>query len=353
MPLIGRQVAAATSPACSRATVFQINFRGTRRGNTLFIRSATSLALFKRDQRYISEANNYITTPTCSTKFEVSPCRRERSTSPRSAKRSDQTDGVITTKPAVIDNNTAGVKAMMAKSSDEFLFYLWSNVSLIDHAGGVVPAVSKSALENVPLCYPGDPEEQQKIADCLGSLDDLIAAEGRKLGALRQHKQGLMQQLFPQPGENVPSLRFPLFRDKGEWKESKAGSLFANRVSKGEDGLPIYSVTMHDGMVRRDSLDRNYNDIEEAAGNKKACKNDIAYNMMRMWQGALGVARRLLGESSVYRLDPPGACRFSILRISVQAAHIYAAADVLLARPHQGSFAPLLRRFRAHPATLP
>jgi type I restriction enzyme S subunit len=43
-------------------------------------------------------------------------------------------------------------------------------------------------------------------------------------------------------------------------------------------------------MVRRDSLDRNYYDIEEAAGNKKACKNDIAYNMMRMWQGALGVA---------------------------------------------------------------
>ncbi len=54
--------------------------------------------------------------------------------------------------------------------------------------------------------------------------------------------------------------------------------------------MPIYSVTMYDGMVRRDSIDRNFYDIEEAAGNKKACKNDIAYNMMRMWQGALGVA---------------------------------------------------------------
>jgi type I restriction enzyme, S subunit len=132
--------------------------------------------------------------------------------------------------------------------------------------------------------------EQRRIAECLGSLDDMIALEGRKLEALRQHKQGLMQQLFPQPGETVPCLRFPEFRDKGEWEERKAGSLFVNRVSKGEDGLPIYSVTMHDGMVRRDSLDRNYNDIKEAAGNKKACKNDIVYNMMRMWQGALGVA---------------------------------------------------------------
>ena len=57
-----------------------------------------------------------------------------------------------------------------------------------------------------------------------------------------------------------------------------------------EECLPIYSVTMHDGMVRRDSIDRDFSDIAEAAGNKKACKNDIAYNMMRMWQGALGVA---------------------------------------------------------------
>ena len=41
------------------------------------------------------------------------------------------------------------------------------------------------------------PDEQRKIADCLGSLDDLIAALGRKLEALQQHKQGLKQQLFP------------------------------------------------------------------------------------------------------------------------------------------------------------
>jgi len=133
-------------------------------------------------------------------------------------------------------------------------------------------------------------EEQQKIADCLGSLDDLIAAEGRKLEALRRYKQGLMQQIFPQPGETVPSLRFPEFRDNGAWEEGKAGSLFMNRRDRGEEGLPIYSVTMHDGMVRRDSLNRDYYDIEEAAGNKTARKNDIVYNMMRMWQGAIGVA---------------------------------------------------------------
>ena len=43
--------------------------------------------------------------------------------------------------------------------------------------------------------------EQQRIASCLSSLDALIAAEKQKLEALKTHKRGLMQQLFPSPDE--------------------------------------------------------------------------------------------------------------------------------------------------------
>ena len=45
------------------------------------------------------------------------------------------------------------------------------------------------------------PPEQQRIADCLTSFDELIAAQARKLDALKTHKKGLMQQLFPSPEE--------------------------------------------------------------------------------------------------------------------------------------------------------
>jgi type I restriction enzyme S subunit len=69
------------------------------------------------------------------------------------------------------------------------------------------------------------PEEQQKIADCLSSLDDLIAAEIQKLDTLKIHKTGLMQQLFPREGETVPRLRFPEFRNAEDWKEWKVGEL--------------------------------------------------------------------------------------------------------------------------------
>ena len=81
-------------------------------------------------------------------------------------------------------------------------------------------AITIDDLMQMPIPTPS-PREQQKIADCLGSLHDLIAAEGRKLEALQQHKKGLMQQLFPQLGETVPRLRFPEFANHSAWKSSK------------------------------------------------------------------------------------------------------------------------------------
>ncbi len=67
------------------------------------------------------------------------------------------------------------------------------------------------------------PTEQQKIADCLSSLDELIAAQARKVDALKTHKKGLMQQLVPREGEAQPRLRFPEFREAGEWEVGLLG----------------------------------------------------------------------------------------------------------------------------------
>ncbi|TKV75338.1 restriction endonuclease subunit S [Rhizobium sp. AU243] len=68
--------------------------------------------------------------------------------------------------------------------------------------------------------------EQQKIADCLDSVDALIAAQGQKVEALRAHKKGLMRQLFPLEGKTQPRLRFPEFEGAGEWVHDNLGNLF-------------------------------------------------------------------------------------------------------------------------------
>ncbi len=68
---------------------------------------------------------------------------------------------------------------------------------------------------------PPTPEEQQKIADCLSSLDELITAHIQKHEALQSYKKGLMQDLFPAEGETVPALRFSEFKNEGKWEFRK------------------------------------------------------------------------------------------------------------------------------------
>lgn len=92
-------------------------------------------------------------------------------------------------------------------------------------------AITADDFMDMPLPAP-NPEEQQKIADCLTSLDQLITAQAQKLDALKTHKKGLMQQLFPAEGETVPKLRFPEFRDKGGWKEKTLGEICDMQAGK-------------------------------------------------------------------------------------------------------------------------
>lgn len=102
----------------------------------------------------------------------------------------------MTTCECVIDNNTAGMKAINNKANDIFVFNVLSQIDLIEYAGGAVPSIKKSVFENISIFCPVI-DEQQKIADCLASLNELIAAQTQKIDTLKTHKKGLMQQLFP------------------------------------------------------------------------------------------------------------------------------------------------------------
>ncbi len=124
----------------------------------------------------------------------------------------------------LLDNNAVGLKAIDGVVNDYFIYLLSQLIDLNEHCGGAVPSVNKSNLEAIEVVLPGS-DEQQKIADCLSSLDVLISAHTKKLDALKTHKKGLMQQLFPREGETVPRLRFSEFLDAGEWEVNTMGSL--------------------------------------------------------------------------------------------------------------------------------
>lgn len=100
--------------------------------------------------------------------------------------------------------------------------------------GTKVFGLSPSRLARIAVAYPVNRGEQQQIADCLSSLDDAITAQARQVEALKAHKRGLMQQLFPRDGETVPRLRFPEFRDAPEWMERALGTV-CESVASGRD----------------------------------------------------------------------------------------------------------------------
>lgn len=132
---------------------------------------------------------------------------------------------------ACIGRGIASIKSKKP-NSQEFLYQWllsyesrWANIS----QGGTFDAINSDDLKGVVLTTPL-PTEQQKIAECLSSLDELIVAQARKVSALKNHKKGLTQQLFPREGETQPRLRFPKFQHTGAWRKQKVSALLTKSV---------------------------------------------------------------------------------------------------------------------------
>ena len=107
-----------------------------------------------------------------------------------------------------------------------YVLFILFEIEKLKAPGGIIKTITKEVLSGFEIKIPKNPIEQQKIASCLSSLDELIAAHSQKLEVLKEHKKGLMQNLFPQEGEKVPKYRFKEF--KGEWKEKTLGAVAKN-----------------------------------------------------------------------------------------------------------------------------
>ena len=175
-------------------------YQGKEIGKYPFYKVSDISKAIQRGNNYISVAANYVDDEDVNTlKIKTIPIGTTIFARIGEAIRLNRR--VITTAECIIDNNTIGVKAIEGKATDLFVYYTLLQINLIDFAGGVVPAVTKASIDNIPVYCPPTIAEQQKIADCLSSVDDLITAQTNRLEALKAHKKGLMQQLFPNTDE--------------------------------------------------------------------------------------------------------------------------------------------------------
>lgn len=146
--------------------------------------------------------------------------------------------------------------------------------------------LSKPDFESLEALLPS--YEEQEIITCLfKAIDNVINDCKKKIASLKQLKSACLISMFPQQGETVPRVRFKGF--DGEWALSKLGELFEERIEN-EPNAEMLSVTMNNGIIKAVDNGRYDNSNSNKAKYKLVNIGDIAYNSMRMWQGASGVS---------------------------------------------------------------
>lgn len=192
-----------------------------------------------------------------------------------------------------------GFQSLVVNENQNNVFwYYWlasnKNELIKRSSGSTFPEIGKNEIIQITALVPTKPE-QQKIASCLSSLDEVIEAHSQKLELLKDHKKGLMQNLFPKEGDKVSNYRFEGF--KGEWEEKKLGDVatFINgRAYKQEELLDSgkYRVLRVGNFFTNNNW--YYSDLELEEG--KYCDDgDLLYS----WSASFG-PRIWKGEKVIY-----------------------------------------------------
>ncbi|MZR62907.1 restriction endonuclease subunit S [Alcanivorax sp. DP30] len=269
----------------SGGNAFKDKYQGVRSGQYPFIK--VSDMNLEGNERFIIKASNWINEEIRSeAKVKLFPSKSVVFAKVGAALLLNRRR--ILTRQTAIDNNM--MAAIPNSDDDNFLYYVLQDVDLGEIVqGGALPSVNQSQMKDIPALVPPFPE-QQKIAAILSSVDDVIEKTRAQIDKLKDLKTGMMQELLAKGIGHAAFKDSPVGRIPEGWRVLRIGELLSERKQKGEDGLPIYSVLMDGGMVPRSTVERRVASELESSDNRLVRKGDLAYNMMRMWQGASGIA---------------------------------------------------------------
>ncbi len=180
------------------------------------------------------------------------------------------------------------------KEYTEFLLWYFQSpawYSYIYHNGAQGGArhdrvgMTNELMDGIPVNLPCL-KEQEKISEFLSALDNRINAQCNLLDALKSYKRGLASALF----ERKIRLRNTDGCTFSEWGKDSLGAIFLERNERASGGEKLLAVTINSGVQERSNLELKDNSSEDKTNYRKVYVGDIAYNTMRMWQGACGVS---------------------------------------------------------------
>ncbi|EHZ5794744.1 restriction endonuclease subunit S [Enterococcus faecalis] len=183
--------------------------------------------------------------------------------------------------PVFTTNKNANINFIMYHLNNSTSF---ENFSHQQKKGGTRVRLYYKVLKGYELFVP-NLNEQKQIGNFFKKLDDTITLHQRKLDQLKELKKAYLQVMFPAKDERAPKLRFADFEE--EWELCKLGEIFKERSDRSGEG-ELISVTINSGIIKASELERKDNSSTDKSNYKVVKQGDIAYNSMRMWQGASG-----------------------------------------------------------------
>jgi len=227
----------------------------------------------------------------------------------------------IKSRRGVISSTVASIK--YKNIDNAFAWYASAVVEKILRSSTIgmgIPHVDGSELKNSILALPPK-NEQTAIANFLdqktAQIDEAITTKEKQIELLKERKQIIVQQAVTQgiSYEGQPDL--PM-KDSGvdwigeipdHWEIFANRVLFAERVEPGRDELPLLSVSIHSGVsseeISEEDNVRGRVKIEDKSKYNAVEPNDIVFNMMRAWQGAIGAVEVFGMVSPAYIIAAP------------------------------------------------
>lgn len=174
-------------------------------------------------------------------------------------------------------NNNNFINAIF--DSDNFKREIHKNL------GATINQITTGELKRMNFYIPSLTSEQNYLGNLMKVLDKLITLQQRKLNDLSSMKSALLQNIFPNT-QGIKKIKL----STQEWNLQKISSIFKERNQRNKNGM-LLSVSISKGVYPFSENDRKDNSSNDKSNYKEVKINDLAYNSMRMWQGAVGVSK--------------------------------------------------------------
>ncbi len=179
----------------------------------------------------------------------------------------------------------------------KYFFYFFSSHfyerAMRMSAKATVDSVRLEMISDMPIYLPSL-KEQKRIADFLTSLDDLLTGTKSILEQLKVHKKGLMQKLFPAPGETTPEYRFADCNNGSEWPVKRLGELFCRIVEKNtENNQNVLTISAQFGLVSQSDYFHKSVSSNDITNYFLIQRGDFAYNKSRSQGYPYGTVKSL------------------------------------------------------------